>query len=86
MAGYGSRLELSVNPFEGGITDEGLKHFKSLTRLESLGLRGTEISDAGLRHLESLTQLRSLDLTDTHVTDEGIAKLQQALPNCKITH
>ncbi len=30
-------------------------------------------------------QLRVLDLIETEVTDEGVAKLQQALPNCKIT-
>jgi len=32
-----------------------------------------------------LTKLGWLDLADTKVTDAGVKKLQQALPNCKIT-
>ena len=42
-------------------------------------------TDAGLDRLKGFTQLRELDLTGTQVTDAGVAKLQKALPNCKIT-
>jgi hypothetical protein len=33
-----------------------------------------------------LTQLQWLDLTSTKVGDAGVKNLQQALPNCTITH
>jgi hypothetical protein len=66
------------------ITDMGLKRLKGLNQLEWIYLGHTEITDAGLQYLEGLTTLKELDLTDTKVTDEGVAKLQQALPNCKI--
>ena len=47
-------------------------------------LRNTRITDAGLPHLAGLTALERLDLYDTEVTDVGVAKLQKALPNCRI--
>jgi len=68
------------------ITDAGLKHLKGLTNLGGLFLDHTQITDTGLVHLKGLTQLRSLTLRNTQVTDEGVKKLQQALPNCKISH
>ena len=50
-----------------------------------LCLENTQISDAGLALLEGLTSLLWLYLTGTQVTDKSIKKLQEALPNCKIT-
>jgi len=61
-----------------------LKHLKGMSQLETLNLRGTQVSDDGLVHLRGLTTLKSLNLTNTGVTDEGAKKLQQALPNCSI--
>ena len=72
-------LELSADA-----TDGELRRLSDFRRLKFLSLRETRISDAGLRHLKGLTQVQTLDLTGTQVTDEGVAKLQQALPNCKI--
>ena len=68
------------------MTDAGLKHLEGLTQLQWLSLNDTKISDAGLEHLKGLTQLQSLWLLRTKVTDAGVKKLQQALPNCPITH
>lgn len=68
------------------VTDAGLEDLKGSTELVFLYLGGTQVTDAGLEHLKELTRLISLDLSDTQVTDEGVKKLQQALPNCQITH
>jgi len=67
------------------VTDIGLEHLKALTQLQALYLSGTRVTDAGLDHLKALTQLRKLTVEDTRVTDQGVKKLQQNLPNCKIT-
>ncbi|MCE9554664.1 MAG: hypothetical protein K8T91_15010 [Planctomycetes bacterium] len=66
------------------VTDYGLRHLKGLTSLQHLDLAGTEITDAGLEYLEELTNLKYLSLNDTAVTDTGKARLEKALPNCKI--
>ena len=44
-----------------------------------------QCDDNTLLQLRCLTKLKHVELTMTNVTDEGVAKLQQALPNCKIT-
>jgi hypothetical protein len=40
--------------------------------------------DAELERLAGLRKLQEVDIVDSKVTDAGIAKLQNALPNCKI--
>jgi Leucine-rich repeat (LRR) protein len=67
------------------ITDAGLVHLRTLTRLQSLGLSFSEVTDAGLVHLKRLRALRSLNLSGTKVTSEGIVELQKALPKCQIS-
>ena len=68
------------------VTGAGLVHLKGLTQLQEMWLNRTEVTDAGLEHLKGLTKLRSLHLRGTIVTGAGVAKLQKALPNCKIDH
>jgi Leucine-rich repeat (LRR) protein len=67
------------------ITDAGLVRLKGMNTLKWLDLRKTAITDAGLENLKGLNQLEWLYLQGTKVTDDGVKKLQQALPNCKIT-
>ncbi len=67
------------------VTDAGIEHLKGLVELEWLDLRNTKVTDAALKNLKGLPQLKLLRLAGTNVTTEGVAKLQQALPNCKIT-
>ena len=68
------------------VTDAGLLHVRDLTRLGWLYLDSTQVTDAGLVHVRGLTRLEQLYLNNTQVTDAGVAKLQRALPNCRIEH
>jgi Leucine-rich repeat (LRR) protein len=66
------------------VDDEHLAALSQLDRLCSLGLAGTEITDAGLEHLKTLDDLDVLYLQQTQVTERGVARLQAALPHCRI--
>ena len=70
------------------VTDAGLEHLKGLTAMkEQLDLSNNpQVTDAGLEHLMGLTAMQTLWLNGTQVTDAGVARLQKALPNCKISH
>jgi hypothetical protein len=63
---------------------DALRMLKSLSELKELCIAGHQVTDATLEDLTGMHQLRMLVLTDTDVTAAGVAKLQQALPNCKI--
>ena len=67
-----------------GFTDDGLRSVGELRWLNLLGLGKNAITDAGLRHLEGLSKLETLILDDVKVTNAGVARLQKALPQCKI--
>ena len=66
-------------------TDLFAKDLAELKRLKRLSLVGTSVTDAAITHLESMTNLEQLDLRQTKVTKEGVARLEKALPKCKIT-
>jgi hypothetical protein len=66
------------------VGDAGLGHLKELVLLSNLDLGGTRVTDAGLEHLKGLTKLDYVRLSGTKVTADGVAKLQKALPKCKI--
>ncbi|MBC7818407.1 MAG: DUF1080 domain-containing protein [Planctomycetaceae bacterium] len=76
-----SRLELVLYQ----VSDDQLRRLAPLQNLTMLSLvNGSSLSDAGLEHLRPLTNLKILGLRNTQITAAGVAKLQQALPNCKI--
>jgi hypothetical protein len=78
--------ELRVLGFwEAEVTDAGLQHVQALKGLQQLVLQHMPITDAGLEHLRGLTQLKQLVLASTWGTDQGVKRLQQALPDCRIT-
>ncbi len=66
-------------------TGRALQMLKRLSELNELCIAGHQVTDATLEDLTGMHHLRTLVLTDTAVTDTGVAKLQKALPNCKIT-
>ena len=68
------------------VTDAGLDRLKGLAQLRQLLLDNTQVTDAGLECLKGMSQVNELNLKGTKVTDEGVQRLQQALPNCTITH
>jgi len=75
------RLSLSGT----AVTGDGFVHLAGLAKLEQLWLNGTAFTDAGLVHLAGLTELRQLGLAQTQVTGAGRARLQNALPHCRIS-
>ena len=67
------------------VTDNGLKHLAGLVNLRELELGGTQVTDEGLKHLTGLKNLQSLDLNKTKTKTAGIDRLQNALPELKIS-
>jgi hypothetical protein len=72
----------SLDLRETAITDAGLAELGPL-RLESLLLDKTAVTDVGLENLSHMPLLY-IQLFDTKVTEQGLAKLQKALPVCRI--
>ena len=66
-------LDLSEQP----LTDEGVQHLATFSRLATLKLCGTEITDEGARSLGLLKSLRILDIRRTRLTDSGINHLAE---------
>ena len=60
-----------------------LSPLENLTRLEYLSLNDTAVTDVSV--LTRLTHLKRLSLPVAHVSEEDVAKLQEVLPNCKIS-
>ena len=58
------------------ITDAGLVHLQSLTKLESLWLHDTQVTARGLVALERLSRLQLLSLNSTAVTDRAVKHLK----------
>lgn len=66
------------------VGDEGCKALVDLSNLRSLQLTATTVSDAGLEHLAKLKKLTTFHVGGVKITATGVAKLQKALPDCKI--
>jgi hypothetical protein len=82
-----------IQPVEGlslegtDMTDTAMATVGTLKGLKYLDLNSTAITDAGLRRLEGMKDLELLQLHFCpNITDEGVARLQKALPKCKIEH
>jgi internalin A len=60
---------------ETTVTDEGLRHLRSLRALRLLNLCSTNIGDPGMEHLRGMISLRELRLFDTRITDKGLESI-----------
>jgi len=63
------------------VTDAGMAHLETFTKLNSLDLRDTQVSDAAVPQIKKLKSLRHMYLSD-YITDAGIEELMQGMPNC----
>ncbi len=72
--------------FSDVVAADVANQYESRDGWESGEFGNPDVSDAGLEHLNAFAQLKEVQLDGTYVTDAGVAKLQQALPNCKIKH
>jgi len=68
------------------VTDAGLIHLMKMTNLRGLYLQDTQVTDVGLLRLKEMPGLKRLWFSTTHVSRAAVAKLNQALPNCRIFH
>ncbi|MEM7311941.1 MAG: hypothetical protein AAF497_02195 [Planctomycetota bacterium] len=57
------------------VTDDGLRNFQGLKRLEMLSLTGAPVTDKGMDIIGEMRQLRVLGLCKTNITDKGLKKL-----------
>ena len=80
LAGLTELKELVL--YDNQITD--LKPLAGLTELTTLNLSDNQITD--LTPLAGLTELKELLLFSNQITKAEIAKLQKALPKCRIKH
>ena len=72
----------TLNLHRTQVSDVGMEHLESLSRLTTLTVGDTQITDEGLKALTHLDQLQSLGLHGTRVKDQGVALLK-SLPRLK---
>ena len=65
-----SLRELSL--WDSAVDDAVWKHIRSLNKLASLDLSGTQVSSRGLQGLQSFPRLKSLELRQTSIGDAGL--------------
>ncbi|MHC4180142.1 MAG: leucine-rich repeat domain-containing protein [Planctomycetota bacterium] len=58
------------------VTDSGLVHLETLTKLEQLFLDRTQVTGGGLEHVKGLAKLELLALDGTQVTDSSLEHLK----------
>ncbi len=86
LAGMSKLKSLFVSsPFNGRLTDAGLKHLVQIQTLESLKLAEFVVtSEGGLNVLTKLSRLQTLELLKVGVSAADIEKLRAAMPKTEI--
>lgn len=76
LAQNDQRLEVTFHLASSKVTDETIAPLKQIARLvDTVNLRGTEITDAAGKVLAELPELRRLHLEKTRITDAALADL-----------
>jgi hypothetical protein len=57
---------------------------KIYLRATEVALNGQKFDDRVVEHLVKLRHLETLTLTNTRLSQNGVARLQRALPDCRI--
>ncbi|MDR0869308.1 MAG: hypothetical protein LBN39_00800 [Planctomycetaceae bacterium] len=73
-----------LNIDKNTLDDAAIPKLAPLTNLEWLHLGRTGLTDEGLYELAKIKTLKEVSITNTKVSKDGVAKLQAALPNCKV--
>ena len=68
------------------IGNDGLPHLEGLKNLRRLDLMGTRVNDEGFDRLSRLRGLRYMRLLDTDISYPTYARLEGALPGCRINY
>lgn len=76
---------VSLDLNTSGLGDATAAALPVLESLVALDLTNAQITDDGLAHLGKLKNLQELNLSLTRVTRYAVARLQDVLPECKIT-
>ena len=74
----------TIQAHDNRLTDAVLEPVSRLAELRESGVYGTGVTDKGLAYLEKTKTLTHLKAESTKVTAAGVARLQMALPMCKI--
>lgn len=77
---------VALNLAQTAITDQGLENLDCWPHLEVVVLEGTKVSDRGLARLQAMKHLKTLTISSPGVTQGAVDRLQQALPECKVTY
>jgi len=66
------------------ITKAGISKLKSLKKLKTLSLSGTQLTDHAVDEIVGLKNLESFELVNTSITLDGLTKFSRAIPNCRV--
>jgi Leucine-rich repeat (LRR) protein len=83
LKGLTELQNLALNKTSVG--DDGLKELQDLKNLEILFLGETSITDLGLEYVAKFSKLSRLDVSRTAVTKAGMERLQESLPDCRVS-
>lgn len=66
------------------ITDAGVEHLESLSKMQHLHLGNTHITDKSVERLAQLKGLQTLVVEGTRISKAGMTELRNSLPACEI--
>jgi hypothetical protein len=67
------------------VQNDDLDLLKDIQNLNSLDLRGTEITDEGMAKLVPLKSLKTVKVTSSRITPDGIKMLKEARPDLVVS-